>query len=266
MLKDKRKTVAIIQARRGSSRLPDKVLKQVAGRPLLAHMIERVKRSKYLDEVWVATPQDSLNDEVERVARVQGAQVSRGSEKDVLSRYYDAAQKAGADVIVRLNADCPLMDPGVVDSVVEAYRNERGGADYASNCLKRTYPDGLDVEAFSMEALTQAMQKAVHSHFREHVTPYIHGLHKLDEKGGPFRLVSVVGPADFSHLRWTVDYKEDFELVSKLLEALLPVKPDFSWLDVVALQTKEPSLLAINGHLQTMYMTSTARTVTAGVL
>lgn len=240
------KTVAIIQARFSSSRLPGKALLPICGRPLLALMIERVKRGKRIDEIWIACTDRIADDPIAALAEKEGVRCFRGDENDVLDRFLKTGRKSGGDVLVRLTGDCPLIDPLLVDEVVSMFQKAKGQLDYASNCVERTYPDGLDVEVFSREALEKAAKEAKHPFFRQHVTPYIHGRHQRPLSSGSFRIGSFKGNKDYSHLRWTVDEKEDYILVKKIFEALYPAKKNFGWLDVVQLQQSEPDLLKIN--------------------
>ena len=241
------RVVGILQARVGSSRLPGKVLMPACGRPLIARMIDRVRRANRLADLWLATSVNPENDALVEEARRLGVPVHRGSEDDVLARFAGAAAQARGDVLVRLTGDCPLHDPAVIDEAVGLYAE--GGADYVSNALEPTFPDGLDVEVFSREALDRADREATTTVQREHVTPFIHRHHDPDP-ARPFRVRHFRAPADFSHLRWTVDEPADYDFVCRVFEALLPSQPDFGWLDVVALLTREPSLLGQNAGFQ----------------
>lgn len=238
--------VAIIQARTDSTRLPGKVLKEICGRPVILRMLERVRRCKLLKGVVLATSVEPADDALATLVRESGTPVFRGSASDVLDRCWQAARSAQAEVVVRLTGDCPLHDPGLIDEAVGAFLARRDEWDYLSNTLKPTYPDGLDVEVFSFEALERAAREAKTPFEREHVTPYIHGL--WEGTRSPFRVGHHTGQADFSHLRWTVDEPEDLDLVRRIFAALLPEKPEFTWLDVVALQTRDPTLLGLNRH------------------
>lgn len=197
--------VAIVQARMGSSRLPGKILADLGGRPLLLRVVERARLAGTVGRVAVATSDGPADDPVEELCTRAGIPFFRGSEQDVLDRYYKAARHFGADPVVRITADCPLLDPAVVDRVVAGLSG--GGWDYASNALKRTFPDGLDAEAFTFGALECAWREARLKSEREHVTPYIW---KQPDK---FRLHSVEQEEDLSALRWTVDEPADLEFV-----------------------------------------------------
>ena len=204
------RVVAIIQARMGSTRLPGKSLAVVAGRPLLATMLERVGTARALDDVWVATTDDPRDDPIVELAAAAGAGVFRGSEHDVLSRYAGAAVAAQADVVVRLTSDCPLLDPAVIDRVV----GELDDHDLATNAppAGRTYPDGMDVEALTRAALDRADREATATPDREHVTRFLH------QGGFDVRVVGL--ERDLGDVRITVDTAEDLAVVRGLLETL----------------------------------------------
>jgi spore coat polysaccharide biosynthesis protein SpsF (cytidylyltransferase family) len=234
------KTVAIIQARVRSSRLPGKVLASVAGHPMLWHVVRRVCRARRVDQVVVATSTHPADDVIAEFCRQTGIHCTRGSETDVLDRYHQAAHDASADVIVRITADCPLIDPAVIDAVAAAYQS--ADFDYVSNIDPPTYPDGLDAEAFGFKALQTAWSEARLPSEREHVTPY---LRNHPER---FRTANVAHAQDLSHLRWTVDTLEDLAFVRAIRHALN--SDDFSMEDVCRLLTASPSLCLINGGQQ----------------
>lgn len=202
--------VAIVQARMGSTRLPGKVLADLGGRPMLARVLERLGRARSLDAIVVATSTEPGDDPVAELGRELGVPVFRGSEEDVLDRYAGAAGHFDADAVVRITADCPLIDPELVDRVVERFRES--GADYASNTLERTYPQGLDVEVFSREALERAAREARETWERAHVTPFIYRHPEL------FSLTGIRHEADASRHRWTVDTPEDLDFVRAMYE------------------------------------------------
>lgn len=214
----------IVQARMGSSRLPGKVLRPIAGRPMLAVMLDRLAQLSPATVV-IATSDLDRDDEIASFAADHGMLCTRGSEHDVLERFAGAADAHPATHIVRLTADCPLIDPGVVREVLDTHL--RTGADYTSNTLLRTYPDGLDVEVLSSEALAVARREAKRPDEREHVTPYI--IRHPDR----FRLAAHLGPLDLEDERWTVDTLEDFAFVDELLSRE-PNLQRASWLDVLA--------------------------------
>jgi spore coat polysaccharide biosynthesis protein SpsF len=235
------KTIAIIQARMSSTRLPGKVLADVAGRPLLAHLLERAARAETLDSTVIATTVGPLDDPIEELCRRREVPCFRGSEEDVLDRYHRAATAFGGDVIVRLTADCPVLDPAVIDQTVRYYLD--GEFDYVSNALKPTFPNGLDAEVFSFAALDRAWREAALRSEREHVTPYIWKHPEL------FRLGSVEHDADLSAFRWTVDEPEDLELVREFYRHLGPAST-FGMAEILALLERHPELTGINARFK----------------
>ncbi|HEU6438339.1 MAG TPA: glycosyltransferase family protein [Nitratidesulfovibrio sp.] len=211
------RTVAIVQARMGSTRLPGKILRPLRGKPMLQHQIERIRRAATLDEIVVATSHLSKDDEVEAFCQELGVACFRGSENDVLSRYFECALWANAEVVVRLTADCPLCDPDVVDAVVRL--QSKTGVDYACNTVPPAtskWPDGSDVEVFPMAALARAHAEAKESREREHVTFYL--WEHAEARG--FRTAQLDRATDISKLRFTVDYPEDLEVVEIVMEHL----------------------------------------------
>ena len=236
--------VAIVQARMGSTRLPGKVMKPLLGEPMLARLLERLARCERVDDIVVATTDDGSERPIMALMDTLNVNVFRGSEDDVLARYYGAAQRYNADVVVRITSDCPLIAPEVVDECVEAFLASGGDADYASNGFKRTYPRGLDTEVFGVGALEAAYHEATTPAEREHVTPFIWGQPQR------FRLLDVVDAENHSDLRWTVDTPEDFELVSKIYGALYPKNPTFSYHDVLRLLVEHPEWSELNRHVE----------------
>jgi len=234
-------TIALVQARMGSTRLPGKVLMDIAGQPMLAHVVERSLRARTLDGLVIATTKNPVDEAIVTEARRLGVPAFRGSEEDVLDRYYRAAKEHDASVIVRITADCPLIDPTVVDFVVEAFR--KTSPDYASNILERTFPQGLDTEVVKLEALERAWREASKAYQRAHVTPYIY------EHPERFRLYSVRNAEDLSSHRWTVDTKEDLEFVREVYSRL-GSGGRFGWRDVLDLIRHEPELESINRHVR----------------
>jgi spore coat polysaccharide biosynthesis protein SpsF len=220
--------VAVIQARMGSTRLPGKVLADLAGVPMLARVVERVRRARRVDAVWVACSDPPADDPIAALASRLAAPVYRGSETDVLGRFVGAADAAGADIIVRLTADCPLLDGAVIDRVVDELLRHPG-TDYASNVAERSYPRGLDVEAFTRAALTRMDQLGRWPEAREHVTVVARLEHRSE-----FQCRSVRSDTDDSDLRWTVDTADDLAWVSSVYHALaLAGRPD-SYPELVA--------------------------------
>lgn len=237
------KIVAIIQARMGSTRFPGKILKKVLGKTLLEYQLERVQRSKLIDEIVIATTTNKSDDVIVELCNSLGISTFRGSEENVLSRYYETAVKYEADVIVRITSDCPLIDPDIIDKVIQLYLDKQP-VDYASNTLERTFPRGLDTEVFSFEALKKAHEEATLQRDREHVTAFIYTNRNL------FSLTYLENEIDYSYHRWTVDTKEDFDLISLILEAIYPNNPTFTMKDVIVLLNDNPDWLEINAHIE----------------
>lgn len=238
------RSVLIIQARMNSSRLPGKILMKAAGKTLLEHLVSRMRRVPHIDSIWIATTDRPDDDAVEGLGAVMGVPIHRGSEADVLDRYYGCARAAGADVVLRMTGDCPLADPEVTGRVLREYLDAAGQIDYASNTLRRTYPRGLDCEVFSYAGLEKAWSEAVRPEEREHVTPF---LYRHPER---FRLWSVEDAEDHSDERWTVDTPEDFELVRRIFESSSLRQPFFGMKDVLALLDRHPEWKDINRHVE----------------
>jgi spore coat polysaccharide biosynthesis protein SpsF len=237
------KTVIIVQARMTSTRLPGKVLMEVLGKPLLEFQMERLARVRKADGIVIATTTNGEDLPILGLASRLGVQTFRGSEMDVLSRYHGAAVESGADRVVRITSDCPLIDPLVVDEVI-AHLDANPELDYASNVMERTYPRGLDCEAFTFGSLDAAFREAVAPPEREHVTPFIHG------RPGRFRLGGIKSREDNSRHRWTVDTPEDFALIRKMLEHLYPRNPGFLLRDCLELIARHPDWPSINAGVE----------------
>jgi spore coat polysaccharide biosynthesis protein SpsF (cytidylyltransferase family) len=233
--------VAIIQARMGSTRLPGKTLMPLAGQPLLGHILDRVRASRRIHEMLVATTTDSADSEIVEFARGKGCDTYCGSAYDVLDRYYQAALQAKADVIVRITADDPFKDPAVIDLIVEALL-AAPELDYASNTLEPTFPEGLDVEAFTWSALEDAWKDAQLPSEREHVTPYIW---KHPER---FSIENVRHSSDLSRLRWTLDYESDYKFAVEIYSRLYHGQV-FGMDEILELLSNEPKLQAINSKV-----------------
>jgi spore coat polysaccharide biosynthesis protein SpsF (cytidylyltransferase family) len=230
---------AIVQARMGSTRLPGKTLMKVAGRPLLAHLVERARRIRGLTTVIIATTDQPADTAIVDFAKKQGLDYYRGSENDVLDRFYRTAKRFGVSVIVRVTPDCPLFDPGVAQRVLRTFIDARGAYDYVSNTQPPTYPDGLDTEVFSFDALERAWQEAKRESEREHVTPYIWN------ESNSFRRYNVEHEGEnLSDHRWTVDEPADLEFVREVY-ARLGDGP-FGLDEVLSLLSREPELREIN--------------------
>ena len=230
--------LAIIQARTGSTRLPGKVLLNIKGRTVINHVVTRVSASRCIDDVVVATT--LLDQDIKLVSECAklGVRVYCGSEQDVLDRYYQVSKILEPDHIVRITADCPVIDPMVIDLVVKKHLET--DADYTSNTLDIPFPDGQDVEVFKMSALKSAWCNANLASEREHVTPFI----KLDQK--TFKISKVLSKKHYSEMRWTLDEKEDLELISILFEKLYDFDPLFSMEDILNVFDRDSSLSSIN--------------------
>lgn len=235
--------VAVVQARLGSTRLPAKVLREVAGRPLLSYMLERVAAASSVSKTVLATTDSAQDQALADFGVRAGVAVFRGSEGDVLDRYYRCAQAHAAEVVVRLTSDCPLMDPAVIDEVAGVFLG--GGYDYVANTAPPvgTYPDGMDVEVFSMRALERAWREAVKPSEREHVTFYFWKNPDL------FKTRRHDLPENLSRFRLTVDYPSDLEVVSAVLAALYPGNPRFTMRDVLDWLSRNPEVRALNERI-----------------
>ena len=224
----------------GSSRLPGKVLLDLAGETVLARVGHRLQRTLLVDHIVVAT--STAEKDAPIVAACQQLRIAcfRGSELDVLDRFYQCAKAQAADAVVRITADCPFIDPELVDTTIHAFAME--GCDYASNALEPTYPRGLDVEVFTMAALARCWREAGKMHQREHVTPYLYEHPEL------FHLLSLKTENDCSQHRWTLDTPEDLELL-RMIYARLGNRNDFGWREVLRLMHLEPQLAQVNAHV-----------------
>lgn len=239
------RTVAIIQARMSSSRLPGKVLLDLAGQPMLVWVVERTRLSKTIDEVVVATTSDASDDPLAAICQDRDYPCYRGSLYDVLDRYYQAAREYNADVVVRITADCPLIDPAVVDKTVQEFLATN--ADFAANRLPppwgRTYPVGLDAEVCTISGLELAWKEAQAPYQREHVMPFFY------DQPERFRILHVNHTENYGALRWTVDTPEDLALVRRICENFLG-RMDFSWLEVLDFYQSNPELATLNQQIK----------------
>lgn len=236
------RTVAIIQARMGSSRLPGKVLRDLCGTSMLARGVERLRRARSLADIVIATTDGREDDAIVAEARRLGVDVFRGSASDVLSRYHGAARAARAEVVVRITSDCPLIDPDVVDAVVGLLAPT---IDYASNTHDvRSFPRGLDCEAFFADTLERMARMAESPAAREHVTVFVR------EQPALFRTAQLVADVDDSDLRWTVDTEADFALVTALYQRYQLADHPVGYRTLVEWVRREPALLAINAHVE----------------
>ncbi len=238
------KLAIILQARTGSSRLPGKVLMKLEGRTVLEHILSRLSTVREKNQLVVATTNADRDDRIAELASSLGVICVRGSEDDVLARYYQAAKEISADVVVRCNADCPLIDSMVVDQVISRFLQEPGKFDYVSNILIPSFPTGMHCEVFSFDSLQDAFIHAADPQEREHVTPYIYRRPEI------FRLHNVGLEQDLSFHRWTLDYQEDFELISKIYKELYPLDKLFGMTAILELIQRNPHWEKINSNIQ----------------
>jgi spore coat polysaccharide biosynthesis protein SpsF len=232
--------LGVLQARTSSSRLPGKILLPILGAPMLEHQVRRLSRCRSLDALVLATSDQPADDAVEALASAIGVGCFRGSLVDVLDRFYRAALASAPEHVVRLTGDCPLADPEIVDRAVALHVESR--ADYTTNALEPTWPDGLDVEVIRFGCLEEAWREASLPSEREHVTPFI------NTRPGRYRIHHLKGDPDLSHLRWTVDEPEDFEFVRRVYESLYSVNPAFGTRDILALLERQPGLAGLNSR------------------
>jgi spore coat polysaccharide biosynthesis protein SpsF len=234
-------TAVVVQARMGSTRLPGKVMRDLAGEPVLAHVLKRCRIIPGADVVVCAVPDEAASAPIESVARHCGVELFRGSESDVLSRHFGAARSVRANVVLRVTSDCPLIDPEICGAVLQLHRDER--ADYAANNMPRSFPHGLDCEVFTFRALNEAHHLAKDAYDREHVTPWLCRAPNLR------RANLSSGRAELSKMRWTLDYSEDLDFLRAVFAAL----PDRSCArldDVLSVLAENPEIAEINNHCQ----------------
>jgi len=239
-MRDKKqlKIVASIEARMTSSRLPGKVLMEADGRSLLLHMIDRVKQANLIDEVVVATTVNSTDDPIVKLCQEAGVLFFRGSEPDVLQRVLDTQKSVDSDVIVELTGDCPLIDPVVIDLVIQKYLDSE--ADYVSNAHVRSYPDGYDVQVFAYDLLDEVSKKTTKIEDREHVSLYIYS-------SGEYSLEAVIAPIEHRkpELRITLDNKGDYLLIKDIIEKSISENKDYGVQEVVDYVLSNPDLLEL---------------------
>ncbi len=269
-------TIAVIQARMGSSRLPGKVIQDICGQPMLVRVVERTRRAKAIDQVVIATSDVQEDEFIFDLCQDHGYACFRGNLYDVLDRYYQTAKFYCADIVVRITGDCPVIDPGVIDITINALKTfslnaeppimEKPAWDFAANRLPppwgRTYPIGLDTEVCTMSALERAWLEADQPYQREHVMPYIYdpvrsvhfstilkSTYPKQIPEGYFRILKVDHEPDFGNLRWTVDTQEDLDLLRTIYN-YFDGSNDFSWLDVLQLYQERPELNHLNASVQ----------------
>ncbi len=237
------KTVIIVQARMTSTRLPGKVLKEVLGKSLLEYQLERLKRVKLADDIIIATTENATDLPIVALCKKLNVNYFRGSEHDVLARYYHAAKCYEAGIVIRITADCPVIDPQIVDNIIQFYIDNRNVYDYVSTG-DDSYPRGMNTEVFSFKVLEEAFVYAVKEYEREHVTPY---MYQHPEK---YKVGILPYKEDESQHRWTVDTPEDFALIKKIIENLYPIKRDFDLKDCLALVNRYPAWGQTNQHVK----------------
>jgi spore coat polysaccharide biosynthesis protein SpsF len=238
--------LTIVQARMGSSRLPGKVLLPLAGKPLLYRMVERVRRSRLCGQVVVAMTTDAEDDMLEELCQQEGMDYFRGHPLDLLDRHYQTATRYQADIVLKIPSDCPLIDPQVIDRVIQFYLDHEGQYDFVSNLHPATYPDGNDVEIMTLNALKAAWKNAGKPLEREHTTPYIWDNTDL------FRVANVAWETgkDYSMTqRWTIDYPEDYHFIRAVYNELFTSNPDFGLNEILELMRKREDIFRLNSHL-----------------
>ena len=240
------KVVCLVQARVGSTRLPGKILKEICGKTILHHEIDRLKKCKEIDEIVIATTDKEDDDKIVNEAKKLSVKYFRGSENDVLSRFYYAAKENNADIVVRVTSDCPCIDFEILDKMLiyfkEKYKEKQ--VDYLSNTIKRTYPRGYDIEIFTFSALEKSYINAEKEYEREHVTPYIY------DKTNNFLKLSFENKDDYSEYRVTLDTIEDFIVIKNIFENLYYKNPYFKLNDVVQYLNNNLHIVDINKHIE----------------
>ena len=240
------KVVCLVQARVGSTRLPGKILKEICGKTILHHEIDRLKKCKEIDEIVIATTDKEDDDKIVNEAKKLSVKYFRGSENDVLSRFYYAAKENNADIVVRVTSDCPCIDFEILDKMLIYFKDKykEKQVDYLSNTIKRTYPRGYDIEIFTFSALEKSYINAEKEYEREHVTPYIY------DKTNNFLKLSFENKDDYSEYRVTLDTIEDFIVIKNIFENLYYKNPYFKLNDVVQYLNNNLHIVDINKHIE----------------
>lgn len=240
------KIITIIQARISSTRLPGKVLLPVMGRPILSLMLERVRKAKLIGQIVIATSESKEDDAIEQFCMKENVACFRGSLNDLLDRHYKCGLKFKADAVSKIPSDCPLIDPNIIDRVYSEFINNYPNYDYVSNLRPASYPDGNDVEIMKFSALEKAWHESQRGFEREHTTPYIWENPEIFSLGN----VKWESGLDYSMThRWTLDYKEDYELIKSIFENLYPVNPNFGLYDILKFLEQRKDIFSINSHL-----------------
>jgi len=235
--------VTVVQARMGSSRLPNKVIMSLAGKPLLLRIIERIKLSPLSGTIVVATTTETTDDTIFQLCKKNNIEVFRGDPIDLLDRHYRVGLKYDADVVVKIPSDCPLIDPSIITKVLKFYLSHQNEYDYVSNLHPATYPDGNDVEVMTMNALKAAWLESKKNFEREHTTPFIW------ENPQRFRIGNVIWETGYDYSmthRWTIDYEEDYIFIKNIYDELYYINPHFNMYDILNLLERKPSLMEIN--------------------
>ncbi len=237
--------LAIVQARMGSTRLPGKVMINIDGQPVIKILYDRLKKSKFIEKIVVATGQKSKNNELIKFMEINNMQYTTGSELNVLKRFSDTAKNFNPSSIVRITSDCPLIDYRLVDKVIAEHIRKKN--DYTSNIDPATFPDGLDVEVFTYETLLSTYKKASSNYDREHVTTYMRNDPDIKKS-------CVKNNIDLSKLRWTLDTSEDLEIIEDIFCHFKP-NLDFSWEEILKFYSNNKDKFKINSHLKRNYKT-----------
>lgn len=238
--------VCIMQARTGSTRLPEKVLKKIKNKTILEHDIDRVLKAKSVDELVIATTEKEEDNVIVDIAKNCSVGHYRGSEDNVLSRYYFAAKKYNAEIVIRITSDCPLIDPQIIDDMVNEFLKLRKNEnlDYLSNKVKMTFPRGLDVEVFTFDALEKTFLEATQKFEKEHVTPYIY------LNPNKFKIKNYENDTNYSMFRWTLDTEEDFLLIKTIYDHLYNENKMFLFKDVLKYVQENPKISKLNDHVR----------------
>lgn len=235
------KNLCIIQARYGSTRLPGKVLLPLGGKTVIEQVISRTNQVKKIDKIILATTTKKEDNALEQICLKAGTDCFRGSEDDVLDRYYQAAKKFGGKNIIRITGDCSLVDPEIIDKVIDLY--EKSGVAYATNVIPPTFPDGLDTEIFSFEVLEKAWRETKMTSQREHVTIFLWQHPEI------FKQKHLNNEIDLSAHRWVLDNPEDYEFIKQVFAKLYPVKPNFKLADLLEFFANNPEIEKINNMI-----------------
>jgi len=238
------KKLIIVQARMTSTRLPGKVMEIVCDKPILEHLINRLKTIRSADQIVIATTVNETDNQIVSLCKKLDTLYYRGSEEDVLGRYYEAAVEYGGDVIIRITSDCPVIDPDVVSYLIDFYMRNLKKYDYVTNTLKRTYPRGMDAEIVSFKALKEAHFNAYDPSDREHVTPFIRN------RPTQYRLHNIKYSSDLSRYRLTVDTSEDMELIRRIFESLYVENPEFKMKDILTVLEVNSEWPSVNSHVE----------------